>query len=307
MVLKTFIRKISKNPLEKILDKALKKKQKKFLFAWNRGLGDIPLGLYALAYRVKEVIPEAEITFLIRKDLQEGFSLFPQVKVIVAPDWVRKAPYDIEKTLNKLKISPKTFDVIVRWPDPAYWVTWQHKILQPRLIWQKDFDSFHEKFPLDPSFSYIALQPFSETNYATFRDLPEKIWGSLFAKTALEKPNVKFILFGKQKKPVFSQPNVIDLRGETTLLEVLSLIKNRCQKYIGVDSGLLSMVYFLDESFSIDVVSLWSQKNQGILKQCVISPNPKLGHTILLGKEKDLSVLTSDQIYNALFKQRDEG
>jgi ADP-heptose:LPS heptosyltransferase len=55
------------------LKKMASRGERKILLAWNRGLGDIALGLYAIIQRIREFIPDAEITFLIRENLQEGF------------------------------------------------------------------------------------------------------------------------------------------------------------------------------------------------------------------------------------------
>ncbi|MFA6501197.1 MAG: hypothetical protein WCT85_00250 [Parachlamydiales bacterium] len=72
-MLKKIIRKIRSNPLDKILSKAKKNNNKSFLLAWNRALGDVSLGLYAIVHRIKEYIPDAQITFIIREDLKDAF------------------------------------------------------------------------------------------------------------------------------------------------------------------------------------------------------------------------------------------
>lgn len=71
---KQIFRKIAPNPLDRLLKKAAKNNQKKFLLAWNRGLGDIPLGLYAIIYRIREFIPDCSITFLTRPKMGVCFS-----------------------------------------------------------------------------------------------------------------------------------------------------------------------------------------------------------------------------------------
>jgi UDP-N-acetylglucosamine pyrophosphorylase len=94
---------------------------------------------------------------------------------------------------------------------------------------------------------------------------------------------------------------LIDLRGKTTLFELLSIIQHRCSALVLPDSGILSMAYYLDVSFPIRVVSLWADPRHGILKQNVSSPNPQLVHIPLVGEHRDLSTVSADQVVEACF------
>jgi hypothetical protein len=67
------------------------------------------------------------------------------------------------------------------------------------------------------------------------------------------------------------------MRGKTSFLEVLSIIKNSCFLAVLPDGGILSVLYYLDKNFKIKIISLW-QDIQGILKQRVNSCNKKLIH-----------------------------
>src|SRR5690606_13529270 len=99
----------------------------------NRGLGDIALGLYAIVQRIRFWIPHAEIVFLVRKNLMDGFSLLDGVDAIAAPDWTRGEPYDVYATLKALGRDAKEFDWVIPWPSPTDWVRWQRGYLVPRL------------------------------------------------------------------------------------------------------------------------------------------------------------------------------
>ena len=57
---KKFLRKCTPNPLHRLLRKS--GSVRSFLIGWNRGLGDIPLGIFPLVYKIRKRIPEAEIT-----------------------------------------------------------------------------------------------------------------------------------------------------------------------------------------------------------------------------------------------------
>lgn len=281
-MLKRLFRKLRPNPLDSLLAKAALRNQKTFLLGWNRGLGDIPLGLYAVVHRIKWFIPDAKITFMIRDSLKEGFALFRGVKTICAP-WKRGEPYNVKKTLKDLNIEQK-FDVIIEKPDPTYWVKWQLGMLMPKLLWKDEYDELCKKFDLNEE-RYIAIQTHSDTDHSPWRDWGEEKWEEFLKKVGRRK-NIKVLLLGVAKKREFTNKCVLDLRGKTSLLEVLSIIKNRVAYLVLPDGGILSLMYFLDCSFPIKVVSLWCER-QGILKQNVDSPNKGLLHLPIFRKKID--------------------
>ncbi|KPK32635.1 MAG: hypothetical protein AMS24_03700 [Chlamydiae bacterium SM23_39] len=270
---KKFIRKIRKNPLEVIIKKAKRKNKKRFLLCWNRGLGDIPLGLYAICKKIKENIANAKITFLIREDLKEGFYLFKEADFIIAKGWERGIFYKLPN-LNG-------FDIIIKNPDPNYWVKWQIGKITPKLNWKNSLDNLYEKFNLTEK-DYIGVQVISDTTHSPWRDWPQYKWESFFKKIK----NKKIIIFGKKIDKKFDFSNILDLRGKTSFLDVLSIIKNRCSKVVLPDGGILSILYYLDIDFPIKIISLWCDI-QGILKQNVSSPNKKLIHIPIYKKTMD--------------------
>ncbi len=283
-----------------MLRKAAKQKKSKILIGWNRGLGDIALGLYAIVYRIRQFLPDAEITFLARSNLSDGFSMLEGIRFIPAVDWKRGGTYSVQKTLAKMGMDSKDFDCVIERPSPTDWVRWQRGKLIPKLKW----DSFHEElwkaFDLPDGFFYIAVQVTTETDYGLWRNWPLSRWRELFER--LEKiPNVKVLLFGFGSEPSFKNQNIVDLRGKTNLFQLLSILKNRVRAAIFPDSGILSMVYYLDAQFPIHIVSLWADPNHGILKQGVFSPNTKLKHTPLIGKLRNLSSISAQEVINLIF------
>lgn len=297
---KKIYRKITPNPLDRLLKKATVKKRTKILLAWNRGLGDIALGLYAIVHRIREFIPGCEITFLTRENLEDGFKLLAGVHVLVDRSWKRGKPYDVQASLSKLGLEPDSFDLIIEHPDPTYWVKWQLGTLTPKLVWNKEWDTLWKKFGLREDEHYIGVHPHTETSYGMGRNWPVSSWQELLDKIT-QKHQAKVILFGYDKQPLFLGDDLIDLRGKTTLYELLSIIKNRCRSLIVLDSGISSMTYFLDASFPLRLVSLWGNPNMGILKQNVASPNPLLKHIPILGADEDIRRITAGEVEKALF------
>lgn len=295
-MLRKIVRKIKPNPLDSLLKKAKRNNKKTFLLAWNRALGDVSLGLYAVCYRIKCYIPDAKITFIIREDLKEAFELLGY-NYITVPFWRRYVFYDIYHTLKLLKIDYENFDVIIEKPDPNYWTKWQLSKLVPKLRWQENFDNLSEKFNLPSDKVLIAVQPAIETKHSPWRSWPVECFQKLFSFDFNNQ--VKFVLIGTKADINFEGNNVIDLRGKTTLLEVLSIIKNKCFYFISLDSGILSLFYYLDKNFPIKLIALWGSKDVGVIRQNVSSPNKQMIYFPLY--EKNLQNLKPSELKKYIF------
>ena len=302
-MLKKLIEPFRPNPFDKLLKKMEKEGKSRFLVVWNRGLGDIPLGLYALVYRIRSYIPRASITFVTRKDLADLFTMLDDVKVIVGETVVRGKPVDMDVVLKEHQLSANMFDAVLEKPDPTRWLKWQLGTLTPKLNWNPDWDVLIDKYELDPNETYIGCHVQTETGvyygYEKNWDLPS--WRNLFKKIH-EKKKGKVLLFGMESEPAFLMEDVIDLRGKTNVFEMLSLIKNRCRYLVAPDSGVLSVAYYVDASYPIRVVSLWADPRQGVLRQKVDSPNPLFEHLPLHGKNDNVANIAVDTVYDALFK-----
>ena len=290
------------NPFDKLLKNVAGEGKSRFLVLWNRGLGDIPLGLYALVYRIRMFVPNASVTFMTRKDLADTFSMLENVQTIVGETMERGKPVDIDRTLKEHHLSRDMFDVILEKPDPTRWLKWQLGTLTPKLQWNVTWDALVERYELDPNETYIGCHVQTETGayYGYEKNWDLARWRDLF-KMVEENQKGKIILFGMQKEPAFLMDHVVDLRGETTLFEMLSLIKNRCRYLVAPDSGVLSIAYYVDASFPIRVASLWADPRQGVLRQRVDSPNPGFVHLPHKGKNDLVSNISVRDVYDSLF------
>lgn len=298
-MVKRLLRHILPNPLDRLLERAASQGRFRFLLAWNRGLGDIPLGLFAIVERIRQYIPHADITFITRADLYEGFQMLLGVEVLVVKEWKRKQPSSIEEGVKSLGRSLKEWDIIIESPDPTYWVRWQLGKLTPKLRWDPSWDALCNDFSLDPERKYLGVHIQTETSYGYEKNWPLEYFQALFAMME-KKTNKKILLFGFSNVPALSLSNTIDLRGRTSIIQMLSIIKNRCTHLLVPDSGVLSLTYFMNESFPLRIVSLWSDPRQGVLKQNVAPPNPLLTHVPLIAPEGDLRVISPEKAYEAL-------
>jgi UDP-N-acetylglucosamine/UDP-N-acetylgalactosamine diphosphorylase len=297
-MLKKLWRKWGPNPLDLRLKRAAKKKVKSVLITWNRGMGDVPLGMYALIFRIRQFIADIKIAFLVRGGLKHAFSLLEGVEVHAAEHWKRGGAFDLESTLEEIGIDPRSFDMILENPDPTQWLKWQLGTLVPKLRFDPLYDALADQFGLEAR-NYIALHVHTETQYGYEKNWQVARWKELCERLIREK-GATILLFGLTPTSDFAMERVIDLRGKTTLFEMLSLVKNRCTHLVAPDSGVLSIIYYLDVAFPLRIVSLWADPRQGVLKQNVTSPNPDLQHVPLIGKEEKVENITVEQVLEAL-------
>lgn len=289
------------NPFNSLLKRAQQNRVRKILIVWNRGMGDIPLGLYGLNFQIRKWLPDAEITYLTRSDLEEGFELLGQVRILAHPDWRRYQPIDIDQALTRWHLQRSDFDWVLEKPDPTEWLVHQRGELIPRLQWKSEWEALAEHFAIDPKKPCLGVHFQTETFYSSFdRNWPLEHWKALFEKVVQETGH-QVLLFGFKSIPPMEREGIIDLRGRTTLREMLALIKRYCTHLVLPDSGPLAMVYYLDTSYPLRIVSLWADPRHGVLKQAVPSPNPLLQHIPLISpKKRDLSAVSVNSVFEAL-------
>lgn len=254
---------------------------KRFYIVWNRGLGDLPLGLYGLNHRIKEVIKDAQIIYITRQDLYEGFSMLPGCRAIVDPAMKRAQSHQLEKLPDDLKFRT------INNPQPTRWLRHQIGRLMPRL----ELQGIHP----DPIKTFIALHTDTETGayYGYEKNWPVAHFQELIQR--LNRHNIQPLIIGLKKTEDFSHLQVQDLRGELSIKEVLKVILERCAAVVAPDSGILSLLYYIDVDVPLKLISFWSDPRQGILKQRVPSPNQQLLHVPLV--KNDLKQLSVDAIF----------
>jgi ADP-heptose:LPS heptosyltransferase len=291
-LLRPLVRRWRGNELDRILERAARRGARRFLVFWNRGLGDIALGLYALFARIRQAVPAAEIAVLTRRDLAEAFALFDVQRVIVDPALERGAKDGFAGAAARVGLKAADFDVVLERPDPTRWLAAQLGTVVPRLAWKPEHDALGDRFGLASERAYVGAHVSAETArfYGYPKDWPAEAWRGLFDGIGAER----CVLFGHAPAPPFE--GCADLRGRTTLLEMLAIVKNRCRVLVAPDSGVLTLAYYLDVAFPLTIVSLWSDPRQGVLKQGVASPNPLLRHVPLVGEGENVRRIPPDEV-----------
>lgn len=294
---------------EQLVRKIRRREAKRFLILWNRGLGDIALGMCRLVDELRACVVDAHITVLTRADLADAFVLLPVDQVLVDPLLQRRqAKIDVASILTRLGSSTSLYDLILERPDPTYWFHGT-PARQPRLRWPARHSAMVERFDArfdgreNPCID-VAVHVKSETDsfYKYRKDWPIASWQALFERCRARHPTrfVRFVLFGLESDDAFKDFDCIDLRGQTSFLEMMALIERRCPILIAPDSGVLTMTYYLDVQLPLGIISLWADPRQGILKQGSASPNARLRHCPILASDERIESISVDMVASAL-------
>ena len=290
------------DPYERALARAARERRERVVFYWNRGLGDIALGLAPMFARAAERLPGASIEVVTRADLEEPFRLTAARAVHVVPGLSRGDRLDADGACARLPADPRVGALAIDAPDATRWLAAARHPAPPRFRWDPAYDAL--AVPLvdrDDTRPWIAVHASTETarHYGYVKDWPADAWRKLFRDTA-RRHDVRFVLLGLGGEPALDGPNVIDLRGRTGFLAMLALVRTRCTAVVAPDGGVLNAVYFLDAAFPVTVVSLWSDPRQGLLKAHARSPNPELVHVPLVGAGHDVGSIAPSDVLAAL-------
>src|SRR5262249_4105023 len=139
-----------------------------------------------------------------------------------------------------LELDRGTFDVVFERPDPTKWIADSLGQFVPRLRWRNEWNSLVDRFArVSLDRPVIAVHVHSETGqfYGYVKDWPPQCWRELFQHVS-ERHSVQWILVGQGQRERFEQPDALDLRGKTSLLDVLAILRNRAQMLVAVDSGI---------------------------------------------------------------------
>jgi hypothetical protein len=289
-------------PFDRALRAARLDGRHRFVFGWNRGLGDIALGLVPLFARIRAVDSASRIEVFTRQDLAEPFALTDADAIHVVPALVRGAAVDLQRAAQSVGVSLPPSAVLFADPDPTRWLDGRRREYPPALRWDPGWNSLADALlPASPDEIVIGAHVDSETAqyYGYVKDWPADAWKALFARFPASR-GVRWVLFGNAKGQDFPQDNVADFRARTSFLALLATIRTRCRILVAPDSGVLTAAYYLADDFPLDVISLWSDPRQGILKQDCPSPNPRLRHVVLRGRDEDVRNLTVDDVARAV-------
>ncbi len=287
---------------ERALRAARRRDAHDYVFCWNRGLGDIALGLVPLLALVRAHDSQSRITVFTRAELTEMFMLTDVDAIHAVAGLQRGAPVDPAAAAAQAGVALSPTATLFADPDPTLWLAGRGDGRCPSLRWNAAWNARADRlFPASANEIVIGAHVNSETAqyYGYTKDWPAAAWAQLCARFPAAS-NVRWMLFGNAPATHFAQANLVDLRGRTTLLDLLALIRTRCSILVAPDSGVLTAAFYLADDFPLELVSLWSDPRQGVLKQGCPSPNRRLRHTPLHGAGEDVRNLAVDAVASAV-------
>ena len=286
---------------ERALARAPRGAGNRFLFFWNRGLGDIALGLVPLFARIRARFPHAHIAVITREELRVPMSMADVDAVHVLPGLEREARIDIAAACRVLGLAPGGYAAVFGYPDPNRWLEGRRRDFPPRLRWDPAWDALADAVVPPSGRIAIGAHVSSETSryYGYRKDWPGPSWQALFDRFPASS-GVQWLLLGKAADAHYHGDNVTDLRGRTDFASLLAVIRHRLRMLVAPDSGILTTAYCLDVCFPLAVVSLWADPRQGVLRVGCASPNPLLTHHPVVAPGEDISRLDVASVAAAL-------
>jgi hypothetical protein len=301
-----FLRRMSDSLLGTEFDRAMRRARRtrspRFLFCWNRGLGDVGLGLSPLIGSIRRDFADARIEALTREDAVPAFELAGVDAIHAVPGLARGTRAELRAEATRLGLDAAAYTWIFADPDPRRWMGTGREFPAARLRWQPRFDRLAGRFPeLAAPGPWVVVHFQSETSqfYRYPKDWPPDRWAPLFDRVRAVVP-ARFVLLAAAPGAPVDGEGIVDLRGRATLLESLSVIVTRANALVAPDSGILSLTYLLDAQRELDVVSLWSDPRQGVLKLATPSPNRRLRHFPILGRDENVTNITADEVARQL-------
>ncbi|HUP30207.1 MAG TPA: hypothetical protein VM122_08555 [Usitatibacter sp.] len=286
---------------ERALARAPRAPGSRFLFFWNRGMGDIALGLVPLFARIRAGFPGAHITVITREELRLPMSMAEVDAVHVLPGLEREARPNLSDACRTLGLEQRGYAAVFSYPDPNRWLEGRRRDFPPRLRWDPAWDRLADAVAPPSGRIAIGAHVSSETAsyYGYRKDWPAASWQALFDRFPAPT-GVEWLLLGKAADAHYRGDNVTDLRGRTDFPSLLAVIRHRLRALVAPDSGILTTAYYLDASFPLAVVSLWGDPRQGVLHQGCASPNPLLTHHPLVAPGEDIAKLEVADVAAAL-------
>jgi ADP-heptose:LPS heptosyltransferase len=249
---------------DRILDKASQRGDKRFVFAWVRGLGDVAFILNEFAKYIQKKVPDAEVSALVRPGLEEACGWIEGVKeVLTVPEWSREktlkslwglafpSVWEIKRAISSLGMKGK-FDRIIpyplgRWYDREPWKR------RPSLQWTEEERQFGERFRQtafseEPKFVVsLNTQTGTENFYSFTKEWEIGNFKQLISLILETIPGSYLILVDADKAwEIPMNSRILDVRGKLSVSQSLSVIASS-DLFIALDAGAVNLLYFLKE------------------------------------------------------------
>jgi ADP-heptose:LPS heptosyltransferase len=300
---------------DRILGRAERRGARRFATAWVRGLGDVPFIVGEFVRYVRNRIPDAEVSVLVRPGLEQACRWIEGVRrVVVVEDWTREQtlssrwglafppPWEIQRALAARNLI-RECDAILPYPL-GRWYDRDPLVRRPRLVWTEAERAFGRTF-LDrvfptPNRFVIALD--TQIGTSRYYDF-NKEWGAarfavLITSLLRAIPECRLVLVDARKTGAApGDTRVHDARGTLSVAQSMSVIAN-ADLFIGLDAGPANLIYFLD-GIAMDLIVLLGRTDCFTpLRYPPASANVRL--TTVVGPGQDILAIRPEAVLEAV-------
>jgi ADP-heptose:LPS heptosyltransferase len=257
---------------DRLLARAARRGVRRFATAWLRGLGDVPFIVGEFVRYVRQRVPGAEVSVLVRPGLEDACRWIEGVhRVIVIEEWSRQAtlasrwglafppPWEIRRALAQRGLSA-AYDAVLPYPL-GRWYERDARARRPRLCWSEPDRRFGRDFigHAFPEAARFVVALNTRTGTGPYYDF-DKEWGlerfGGLMRALLERvPDSRLVLIDAQKVDGLPLgPRVLDTRGTLGVAQSIS-VAAAADLFVGLDAAAANLLYFL-EGVALELIVL---------------------------------------------------
>src|SRR4029453_11600982 len=187
--------------LDRAVRRAAAGPRRVFLFFWNRGLGDIALGLVPVFARVRRDVPGARIIVVTRPELKEPFALTDADAVVTIAGLARGERVTLADLRAIAGLELDRCAAVFADPDVNRWLRGRRREFPPLLRFDPAWDAFADRLaPAAAGEVYVGAHVSAETRqyYSYAKDWEPDSWRRLMASFD-DAPGGRWILFGESR------------------------------------------------------------------------------------------------------------